>query len=48
MHIAKRRVFYPVGDGVCVWYAGWKALALLRLGERREAEKMLDRMSLYL
>ena len=36
---------YPVGDGVCVWYAGWKALALLRLGEREAAEKMLDAMA---
>jgi len=28
---------YPVGKGICIWYACWKALALMRLGCRDEA-----------
>ncbi len=32
---------YPVGQSLCSWYAGWKALTFLRLGKRETAEQIL-------
>ncbi|MBQ7652200.1 MAG: hypothetical protein IJS15_14660 [Victivallales bacterium] len=35
---------YPVGKSLCTWYAGWKALTFLRLGETEIAKKVIDEM----
>lgn len=36
---------YPVGDALCIWYAGWKALALLRQGAQDEARALVRSMA---
>ena len=35
---------YPVGKSLCTWYAGWKALAFCRLGERDIAKTVIAQM----
>ena len=35
---------YPVGKSLCTWYAGWKAMTFLRLGETEIAKKVIDEM----
>lgn len=32
---------YPVGQSLCSWYAGWKALTFLRLGKKEIATQIL-------
>lgn len=35
---------YPVGKSLCTWYAGWKALAFCRLGEKDIAKTVVEQM----
>lgn len=36
---------YPCGNALCIWYAGWKALTLLRQGKKEEARALVSYMA---
>ena len=36
---------YPCGNALCIWYAGWKSLTLLRQGKREEAKALVKYMA---
>ena len=36
---------YPSGNAICIWYAGWKALTLLRQGKKQEARDIVSYMA---
>ena len=36
---------YPTGNALCIWYAGWKALTLLRQGKKDEAKAIVNYMA---